>query len=114
MTTETSQPSEIDAGELYRSLGRLEEAQSQFREQLARHEEQNERQLARHEEQNERQLARHQEQNERQFARHEEHNDRQFARLEARLDRLMFGMFGFGATIIAAVVASIVITLLGG
>jgi ribosomal protein S4 len=103
MTTETSQPSEIDAGELYRSLGRLEEAQSQFREQLARHEEQNERQLARH-----------QEQNERQFARHEEHNDRQFARLEARLDRLMFGMFGFGATIIAAVVASIVITLLGG
>ncbi len=92
MTTETSQPSEIDVGELYRSLGRLEEAQSQFREQLARHEEQNERQ----------------------FARHEEQNDRQFARLEARLDRLMFGMFGFGATIIAAVVASIVITLLGG
>ena len=103
MTTETSQPSEIDVGELYRSLGRLEEAQSQFREQLARHEEQNERQLARHEEQNERE-----------FARHEEHNDRQFARLEARLDRLMFGMFAFGATIIAAVVASIVITLLDG
>ena len=103
MTTETAQPSEIDVGELYRSLGRLEEAQSQFREQLARHEEQNERQLARHEEQNERE-----------FARHEEHNDRQFARLEARLDRLMFGMFGFGATIIAAVVASIVISLLGG
>ena len=67
-----------------------------------------------HGEQNERQLARHEEQNERQFARHEEHNDRQFARLEARLDRLMFGMFGFGATIIGAVVASIVITLLDG
>ena len=87
-----TEPTQIDATEVYRALGRLEGEQVQTNERITRLEARLDQVMARH----------------------EEHNDRQFARLEARLDRLMFGMFGFGATIIAAVVASIVITLLGG
>ena len=78
MTTETPdspQPPLMDVAEVYRTLGRLEEGQSQFKDQLVRHEERNERQF--------------------------ERIEHRFARLESRIDRLMLALFAIGATMIA-------------
>ena len=84
MTTETPdspQPPLMDVAEVYRTLGRLEEGQSQLKDQLVRHEERNERQFERIDER---------------FA----GIDGRFARLEGRIDRLMLPLLAIGATII--------------
>ncbi len=91
MTTETPdspQPPLMDVAEVYRTLGRLEEGQSQLKDQLVRHEERNERQFERIDER---------------FNRMDERFagiDGRFARLEGRIDRLMLPLLAIGATII--------------
>ena len=98
MTTETPdspQPPLMDVAEVYRTLGRLEEGQSQLKDQLVRHEERNERQFERIDER---------------FA----GIDGRFARLEGRIDRLMLPLLAIGATIIVGFGGVILQNTLGG
>ena len=91
MTTETPdspQPPLMDVAEVYRTLGRLEEGQSQLKDQLVRHEERNERQF--------------------------ERIEQRFERLESRIDRLMLALCAIGATIIAGVGGIILQNALSG
>ena len=112
MTTETPDPPQpplMDVAEVYRTLGRLEEGQSQLKDQLVRHEERNERQFDRIEQRFNRMDERFDRVDER-FAR----VDERLARLESRIDRLMFALFAIEATIIVGVGGIILQNALGG
>ena len=112
MTTETPdppRPPQIDVAEVYRTLGRLEEGQSQLKDQLVRHEERNERQFDRIEQRFNRMDERFDRVDER-FAR----VDERLARLESRIDRLMLALFAIGATIIVGFGGIILQNALGG
>ena len=112
MTTETPdlpQPPLMNVAEVYRTLGRLEEGQSQLKDQLVRHEERNERQFDRIEQRFNRMDERFDRVDER-FAR----VDERFARLESRIDRLMFALFAIEATIIVGFGGIILQNALGG
>jgi predicted nuclease with TOPRIM domain len=112
MTTETPDPPQpplMDVAEVYRTLGRLEEGQSQLKDQLVRHEERNERQFDRIEQRFNRMDERFDRVDER-FAR----VDERLARLESRIDRLMLALFAIGATIIVGFGGIILQNALGG
>jgi hypothetical protein len=79
MTTETPQPSQVDVVEIYRSLGRLENAQGELKEQFVRYEERNEARFTRFEERIEARLIQSEERIEARLIQSEE-------RTEARLD----------------------------
>ena len=112
MTTETPdlpQPPLMNVAEVYRTLGRLEEGQSQLKDQLVRHDERNERQFDRIEQRFNRMDERFDRVDER-FAR----VDERLARLESRIDRLMFALFAIEATIIVGFEGIILQNALGG
>jgi ElaB/YqjD/DUF883 family membrane-anchored ribosome-binding protein len=91
MTTEAAQnpqppqPPVMDVAEVYRTLGRLEEAQSQTREILVRIEQRLDRQEER-------------------FDRQEDRNDQRFREVNRRIDRLWYTIVGIGAAIIVGYV----------
>jgi predicted nuclease with TOPRIM domain len=119
MTTETPDPPQpplMDVAEVYRTLGRLEEGQSQLKDQLVRHEERNERQFDRIEQRFDRMDERFARVDER-FTRVDERFDRieqRFTRIEGRIDRLMLALFAIGATIIVGFGGIILQNALGG
>ena len=98
MTTEATenpqapQPPVMDVAEVYRTLGRLEEAQSQTREILVRIEQRLDRQDER-------------------FDRQEERNEQRFREVNRRIDRLWYTIVGIGA---ALAVGYILDRVLGG
>ena len=75
----------MDVAEVYRTLGRLEEAQSQTREILVRIEQRLDRQEER-------------------FDRQEDRNDQRFREVNRRIDRLWYTIVGIGAAIIVGYV----------
>ena len=105
MTTEATgnpqapQPPVMDVAEVYRTLGRLEEAQSQTREILVRIEQRLDRQDERLDRQDER------------FDRQEERNEQRFREVNRRMDRLWYTIVGIGA---ALAVGYILDRVLGG
>ena len=86
MTTEATenpqapQPPVMEVTEVYRTLGRLEEAQSQTREILVRIEQRLDRQDER-------------------FDRQEERNEQRFREVNRRIDRLWYTIVGIGAAL---------------
>ena len=98
MTTEATenpqapQPPVMEVTEVYRTLGRLEEAQSQTREILVRIEQRLDRQDER-------------------FDRQEERNEQRFREVNRRIDRLWYTIVGIGA---ALAVGYILDRVLGG
>ena len=86
MTTEATenpqapQPPVMEVTEVYRTLGRLEEAQSQTREILVRIEQRLDRQDER-------------------FDRQEERNEQRFREVNRRMDRLWYTIVGIGAAL---------------
>ena len=86
MTTEATenpqapQPPVMDVAEVYRTLRRLEEAQSQTREILVRIEQRLDRQDER-------------------FDRQEERNEQRFREVNRRMDRLWYTIVGIGAAL---------------
>ncbi len=98
MTTEAAQqpqapqPPVMDVAEVYRTLGRLEEAQSQTREVLLRIDQRLDRQDER-------------------FDRQEERNEQRFREVNRRMDRLWYTIVGIGA---ALAVGYILDRVLGG
>ena len=83
------QPPVMDVAEVYRTLGRLEEAQSQTREILVRIEQR---------------LDRQDERNDQRFAQQEERNEQRFREVNRRIDRLWYTIVGIGAAIIVGYV----------
>ena len=75
----------MDVAEVYRTLGRLEEAQSQTREILVRIEQRLDRQEER-------------------FDRQEDRNEQQFREVNRRIDRLWYTIVGIGTAIIVGYV----------
>ena len=71
----------MDVAEVYRTLGRLEEAQSQNREFLVRIEQWLDRQEGR-------------------FDRQEDRNEQRFSEVNRRIDRSLYAIVGMGAAII--------------
>ena len=106
MTTEATEnpqappPSVMEVAEVYRVIGRLEQAQEGTKEQIAEVKEL----LARHEERNEQQFARLEERNEQRSARQEERSDQQFREVNRRIDRLMYTIMGISTVAIAGYV----------
>ena len=86
--TETPQPPQppvMDVAEVYRTLGRMEEAQSQTREILVRIEQRIDRQDERSD-------------------RQEERNEQRFRDVNRRIDRLWYTIVGIGAAVIVGYV----------
>ena len=102
MTTEATenpqapQPPVMDVAEVYRTLGRLEEAQAQNRESLVRIEQR---------------IDRLEERNGQRFDQQEERNEQRFRDVSRRIDRLWYTIVGIGA---ALAVGYILDRVLGG
>ena len=106
MTTEAPQnpqppqPPVMDVAEVYRTLGRLEEAQSHTREILVRIEQR----LDRQEERTDQRFVQQDERIDQRFAQQDERTDQQFREVNRRIDRLWYTIVGIGAAIIVGYV----------